>query len=71
MDLIEIAAHPRGAEFLTETFYLEYLSLAQYLGPDMLAMIPMPKPAQEAGMHHLLTNFWMGKGKEATAGTTP
>lgn len=63
LDLIEIAAQPQGPTLLTETFYLEYLSLAQYLGPDMLAMIPMPKPAQQAGMEHLLTNFWMGKGK--------
>lgn len=44
------------------SFYLEYLSLAQYLGPEMRAMAPMPQAARESGMEHLLTNFWMGRG---------
>lgn len=37
-------------------------SLSQYLGPELLDMIPMAKPAEQAGMDHLLTNYWMGKG---------
>jgi hypothetical protein len=29
----------------------------------MLELIPMPRPAEQSGMEHLLTNFWMGKGE--------
>jgi hypothetical protein len=63
VDLLHIAAQPEAAAFLPETFYLEYLSVTQYLGPELAAMIPMPKPAEDSGLEHLLTNFWMGKGE--------
>ena len=71
-DLLHLSAlahqHPAGtaggaaAELTRASFYVEYLSLAQYLGPEMLAMVPMPPAARESGMEHFLTNFWMGKG---------
>ena len=53
-----------GAELTRASFYVEYLSLAQYLGPEMLAMVPLPPAARESGMEHFLTNFWMGKGEK-------
>ncbi len=65
-DLLHLSAvaHKHGAasDLTAASFYLEYLSLAQYLGPEMLAMVPMPQAARESGMEHFLTNFWMGKG---------
>lgn len=51
-------------ELTRASFYVEYLSLAQYLGPEMLAMVPMAPAARESGMEHFLTNFWMGKGEK-------
>ena len=56
----EIGTHAR-TRTLTETFYLEYLSVSQYLGEKLVEMIPIPAPAKESGMEHFLTNFWMGK----------
>eukprot|EP00624_Nannochloropsis_granulata_P001146 evm.model.NODE_15307_length_16043_cov_30.735523.2 len=54
------------------TFYLEYLSLTQYLGPTLLPSLPLPLPAaaavaadvvgKERGLELLLTNLWVGKG---------
>lgn len=54
------------------TFYLEYLSLTQYLGPALLPSLPLPPPAaaavaagaagEEGGLELLLTNLWVGKG---------
>jgi hypothetical protein len=65
-DLLHLSnvAQKRGAasDLTAASFYLEYLSLAQYLGPEMLAMVPMPAATRESGMEHFLTNFWMGKG---------
>lgn len=63
LHLSAVAQRAGAASGLTAaSFYLEYLSLAQYLGPEMLAMVPMPAAARESGMEHFLTNFWMGKG---------
>jgi len=55
------------------SFYLEYLSLTQYLGPYLLPFLPLPPPAaaavaaageawREGGLELLLTNLWVGKG---------
>lgn len=43
-----------------ETFYLEYLSLYQYLGQPFLDMIPMPAVANTSALTHLVTNLWIG-----------
>ncbi len=60
-DLLRLArAAPSQAP--AANFYLEYTSLTQYLGEEMLALIPMPPAASASGMVHFLTNFWMGKG---------
>jgi hypothetical protein len=50
------------------SFYLEYLSLTQYLGPSLLPFLPLPPPAAAAvataagGLELLLTNLWVGNG---------
>lgn len=61
-DLLALQGSSASDDVPAASFYLEYLSLAQYLGPAMLAMVPMPRAAQESGMEHFLTNFWMGRG---------
>jgi tetratricopeptide (TPR) repeat protein len=47
---------------LSETFYLEYLALHQYLGPKFAALIPMPEALASANgtLEHLVTNLWAG-----------
>lgn len=62
---------------IKETFYLEYLSVTQYLGESMTKMIPLPKifhphspslssssssSPSSPSLDHTLTNLWMGKG---------
>jgi len=44
----------------SETFYLEYLSLYQYLGKPFLDLIPMPTAANTSSLTHLVTNLWIG-----------
>jgi jumonji domain-containing protein 7 len=43
-----------------ETFYLEYLSLYQYLGQPFLDLIPMPAAVNTSSLTHLVTNLWIG-----------
>ena len=59
--------HMRLADLLTllraptsETFYLEYNALHQYLGGAMRSKVPLPP--QAAQLRPLLTNLWLGKG---------
>ncbi|KAG5181498.1 cupin-like domain-containing protein [Tribonema minus] len=47
---------------LTETFYIEYLAVHQYLGKAATDMMPLPAAATDSGLELVLTNLWMSKG---------
>jgi jumonji domain-containing protein 7 len=43
-----------------ETFYLEYLSLTQYLGTEMMQLAQRPTQSFSADLQLLVSNFWVG-----------
>ena len=53
--------HGTNATSSKEVFYLEYLSLQQYLGNDFENLIPFPAAVQNSTeLNHLVTNLWIG-----------
>ncbi|CAM9580759.1 unnamed protein product [Chrysoparadoxa australica] len=47
---------------LSESFYLEYSAVHQYLGSHVTDMIKLPDLIEETELELLLTNVWIGKG---------
>ena len=43
-----------------ETFYLEYLSLEQYIGEEFSKMVPMPAIVTTSDLQPLVRNLWIG-----------
>ena len=54
-ELLSLLARPTS-----ESFYLEYNALHQYLGESMRQLVPMPPQAEQ--LRPLLSNLWLGKG---------
>ena len=42
------------------TFYLEYLSLQQYVGEEFSKMVPVPESVTKSNLQHLVSNLWVG-----------